>query len=88
MREGLTPSENKTLDIIVNELFSEKRKRIPIITEYIKQLGLRIRSKKYGIISIKRLELQKKKNILRAAKKAFNKHLLSKITIVVVKNLL
>ena len=42
-REGLTPSENRTMDIITDELSIRKDLRDPIISVYIKQLGLKIR---------------------------------------------
>ena len=42
--------------------------------KYIKQLGLKVKNRKHAIIGIdSRLTVQKKKNILRAAKKALNK---------------
>jgi hypothetical protein len=72
--EGLTPAENRIMDIIVAEVVLPKKLRDPIISIYIKQLGLRIKSKKYGITAIRAMSIHKKKNILDSARKVFVKH--------------
>jgi hypothetical protein len=61
------------MDIITDELRIRKDLRDPIISEYIKQLGLKVASKKYRLTSINRMSLQKKKKILDAARKAIMK---------------
>jgi hypothetical protein len=79
--EGLTASEGATLDIIINEFQSKTRN--PIVMGYARQLGLRVRSKKYGFTSVRRMPLQEKKNILKAARKQFKRHLFTKKTEIV-----
>jgi hypothetical protein len=73
--EGLTPAEKKTFDVISNEYLRHRRQndRNPVIEKYIKQLGLKVKNRKHGITAIKRLTIQEKKNILKAAKKAIMK---------------
>lgn len=78
MCEGLTPSENKTLHIITNELLNRKKSYInPIVAYYIKKSGLRVCSKKYRVTEMKIMRLQAKKNMLLSAKKMFKKTLFS-----------
>jgi len=83
--EGLTTSEGATLDVIVNE-FQSKKPKNPVIMVYANQLGLRVRSKRYGFTSVRRMPLQEKKNILKAARKQFKRHLFTKKTEIVKSN--
>jgi hypothetical protein len=74
--EGLTPSEMETFRTLSNECLKYRRQqnRNPVMQKYIEQLGLKVKSRKYCIIGIgNKLTIQKKKNILRAAKKALTK---------------
>jgi hypothetical protein len=73
-REGLTPAENRIFDIILHEFNLKRQLRDPIISVYIKQLGLRVKSKKYGIISVRMMSIRKKKHILDSARRVFMKH--------------
>jgi hypothetical protein len=68
--------EEKTLNVILVEYLSHPRQddRNPVIQKYIKRLGLKVKNRKFGITGInKALEIQEKKNILKAAKKALIK---------------
>jgi hypothetical protein len=79
--EGLTPSEDKTLEIIQMEAYKRKRDRNPIIQEYIKQLGVQVHSWKYSISGVSwKIKSQQKKNILKAAAKCFKRQLFVKTT--------
>jgi hypothetical protein len=74
--EGLSPSEMRTFNIIRDECLKYRRHqdRNPVIRKYVKQLGLKVKNRKYHIIGINaRLTIKEKKNILRAAKKALIK---------------
>jgi hypothetical protein len=71
--EGLTRSEIETFSTLSSECLKYRRQenRDPVKQKYIKQLGLKVENRKYRIIGINnKLTIQKKKNILRAAKKA------------------
>jgi hypothetical protein len=74
--EGLTPSEMETFRTLSGECLKYRRQlnREPVRQKYIKQLGLKVKNRKYCIIAINnRLTIQKTKNILKAAKKALAK---------------
>ncbi|MFL6418460.1 MAG: hypothetical protein ACJ71P_03460 [Nitrososphaeraceae archaeon] len=72
IREGLTPSEEKTLNIILEEYLSHPRQdgRNPVIQKYIKQLGLKVKNRKFGITRFsKDLKYRKKRIYLKLLKK-------------------
>jgi hypothetical protein len=79
--EGLTPSETKTFQTLSEECqrYRKLDDRNPVIERYIKQLGLRVINRRYGIIAIDgNITIPKEKNILRAAKKALTKQIKSR----------
>lgn len=72
--EGLTPSEIKTFKTISKEFWYHKQtERNPIMQRYIKQLGLRVVNRRHRTFKIRKMTVQKEKNILKAAKKALIK---------------
>jgi hypothetical protein len=73
--EGLTRSERKTFNTLGEECQSYRREddRNPIAQRYIKQLGLRVTNRRYGYAITNVIPIKKKKNILKAARKALNK---------------
>jgi hypothetical protein len=73
--EGLTRSEIKTFYTLKNECLRSRKQgdRNPIAERYIKQLGMKVRSRKYGIITNDAMTIEKQKKILKAAKKALDK---------------
>lgn len=73
--EGLTRSEMKTFHTLKNECLRNRKQddRNPIAERYIKQLGMKVRNRRYGIITSAYMTIEKQKKILKAAKKASDK---------------
>jgi hypothetical protein len=73
--EGLTRSEKKTFDMLANECLGYRKQndRNPIAERYIKQLGIKVRAQRYGLITSNNMAIEKQKKILKAAKKALDK---------------
>jgi hypothetical protein len=74
--EGLTPSEMRTFGIICDECLKYRRQqdRNPVVQKYVKQLGLKVKNRRYHIIGINsRLTIKEKKNILYAIKRSLIK---------------
>jgi hypothetical protein len=74
--EGLTPSETKTFQTLSEECqrYRKLDDRNPVMERYIKQLGLKVKNRRHGIIAItKDITVQKEKNIIKAARKALVK---------------
>ncbi len=66
----------KTFDTLKDEClrYRKQHDRNPVTERYIRQLGLKVKNRRYCIIAItKWMKVKKKKNILKAAQKALNK---------------
>jgi hypothetical protein len=73
--DGLTPSERETFNTLKNECLENPKQddRNPAAERYIKQLGIKVRSRRYGLISNTNITIEKRKKILKAAKKGLRK---------------
>jgi hypothetical protein len=73
--EGLTLSEMKTFHTLKDECWRIRKQddRNPVAQRYIKQLGLKMKNRRYRIITSDGMIIEKQKNILKAAKKALDK---------------
>lgn len=73
--EGLTRSEMRTFNILKQECLRNRKRddRNPIAERYIKQLGMKLRSRRHYFITSNNITIDKQKKILGAAKKALDK---------------
>jgi hypothetical protein len=71
--EGLTRSEKKTFHTLTAECLKRKDDRNPVAERYIKELGMKVKSRKRGLIASRGMTIEKQKNILKAAKKGLDK---------------
>jgi hypothetical protein len=73
--EGLTHSEMKTFNILKEECLRNRKRddRNPIAERYIKQLGMKLRSRRHYFITSNNMTVDRRKKILKAAKKALDK---------------
>jgi hypothetical protein len=71
--EGLTRSELKILATLCDECltYCKRDDRNPIAERYIKQLGLKVKNRRYSTITIR--PIKEKKKIIKAAQKALKK---------------
>jgi hypothetical protein len=71
--EGLTRSEKKTFHTLKVECLKRKDDRNPVAERYIKELGMKVKNRRRGLGASRSMTIEKKKNILRAAKKGLDK---------------
>lgn len=73
--EGLTRSERKTFYTLAEECIRHRKRddRNPVVLRYIKQLGLAVKNRRYRFINTNVMPVDKRKNILKAARKALDK---------------
>jgi hypothetical protein len=73
--DGLTRSEMKTFHTLKDECWRNRKRddRNPIAERYIKQLGMKVRSRRHYFIASTNMTIEKQRKILQASKKALDK---------------